>query len=414
MATFSTQEVFTARKIALQKRNKIIQDFVDSGLIALSLVSIILNPLFGAYAAGLFLVFGLALLVTDIKKSIHDLLSNWFILILPIFCFASVAWSDFPSDTIRHGVQLLLTFVISILISKRLNPEYLYRVLIITYVVSLALSLLLERAPSGRALQGFFASKNQYADMLSILMLLCTSSFFLVKKRPIYNVAFFALFIFSFIMFLKAKSAGALMALIPTILFAFYIILIQKLNAEGKILINIFTILFVMITGVIIILNNNLIDGFLLHYLGKDSTLTGRTELWEYAFSRIKERPVLGLGYQAFWVPNNPPAEYFWAKFSIGNRGGFHFHNMYLSNAVEIGIVGVLYQSFLLYAGFFLNLRRTIMKINTINFFYTLMLFFIIIRTFVEVPVFNQFNIVSIIAIIAISYSFSVYNKENN
>ena len=45
-----------------------------------------------------------------------------------------------------------------------------------------------------------------------------------------------------------------------------------------------------------------------LEMLGKDPTLTGRTELWTYVLADIAQRPLLGWGYSAFWSPNDPAA----------------------------------------------------------------------------------------------------------
>ena len=82
-----------------------------------------------------------------------------------------------------------------------------------------------------------------------------------------------------------------------------------------------------------------------LDLTGKDITLTGRTDLWAVAFQEIAERPVLGTGFQAFWVQGNPLAEQLWAMFGIGSRAGFHFHNTLISNTVEIGLVGATLQA---------------------------------------------------------------------
>ncbi len=40
----------------------------------------------------------------------------------------------------------------------------------------------------------------------------------------------------------------------------------------------------------------------LFSVLGKDSTLTGRTEIWSAVAGSIAKRPLLGYGYQAFWL----------------------------------------------------------------------------------------------------------------
>jgi exopolysaccharide production protein ExoQ len=41
---------------------------------------------------------------------------------------------------------------------------------------------------------------------------------------------------------------------------------------------------------------------FLLTLLGKDSSLTGRTQIWAAVLHSISQRPLFGYGYQAFWL----------------------------------------------------------------------------------------------------------------
>ncbi|MDH3662926.1 MAG: O-antigen ligase family protein, partial [Alphaproteobacteria bacterium] len=35
--------------------------------------------------------------------------------------------------------------------------------------------------------------------------------------------------------------------------------------------------------------------------LGRDTTLTGRTDIWPYVLKKIEERPILGYGFFSFW-----------------------------------------------------------------------------------------------------------------
>lgn len=39
----------------------------------------------------------------------------------------------------------------------------------------------------------------------------------------------------------------------------------------------------------------------ILGALGKDASLTGRTDVWEFVIDRIKDRPILGYGFGTFW-----------------------------------------------------------------------------------------------------------------
>jgi len=82
--------------------------------------------------------------------------------------------------------------------------------------------------------------------------------------------------------------------------------------------------------------------GSLLEAFGKDSTLTGRTYLWQQGIAAFSESPLFGVGYQGYWVTGLADAERLWDEFYIPTRSGFHFHNTYIETAVETGICGTL------------------------------------------------------------------------
>ena len=81
---------------------------------------------------------------------------------------------------------------------------------------------------------------------------------------------------------------------------------------------------------------------FILNLLGKDLTLTGRTEFWPKVLEAIRQRPLLGYGYKGFWQPwqgaSNPAA---W----ITTRAGWvapHSHNGFLDLTIDLGLIGLL------------------------------------------------------------------------
>ncbi len=76
--------------------------------------------------------------------------------------------------------------------------------------------------------------------------------------------------------------------------------------------------------------------------LGKDSTLTGRTYLWQQGIEAAKASPLVGVGYQAYWVQGFSEAERLWEEFYIGSRAGFHFHNTFIEAVVETGLIGLI------------------------------------------------------------------------
>jgi len=69
-----------------------------------------------------------------------------------------------------------------------------------------------------------------------------------------------------------------------------------------------------------------------------DSTLTGRTIIWDFANYEIARRPLLGWGYQSFWLvgPDAP---------SVVDAPGWvktmpNAHNGYYDTTLELGYVG--------------------------------------------------------------------------
>jgi O-antigen ligase len=76
----------------------------------------------------------------------------------------------------------------------------------------------------------------------------------------------------------------------------------------------------------------------LSYILYGDSTLTGRTIIWDFASSEIALRPLLGWGYQSFWLvgPDAP---------SVVDAPGWvkdmpNSHNGYYDTTLEMGYVG--------------------------------------------------------------------------
>ncbi len=89
----------------------------------------------------------------------------------------------------------------------------------------------------------------------------------------------------------------------------------------------------------------------LVNLLGKDLTLTGRTELWAAVINKIQERPLLGYGYSGFWQGWEGESAFVLQLVGWDAPNG---HNGILDLWVDLGFLGVTV--FLL--GFFINFIR--------------------------------------------------------
>jgi exopolysaccharide production protein ExoQ len=73
-----------------------------------------------------------------------------------------------------------------------------------------------------------------------------------------------------------------------------------------------------------------------LELLGRDATLTGRTELWDLLLAAVGERPWLGYGYGAFWE-TTATSRAIWESIQW-NPGSAH--NGYVELLLGLGVVG--------------------------------------------------------------------------
>jgi len=77
------------------------------------------------------------------------------------------------------------------------------------------------------------------------------------------------------------------------------------------------------------------LQGLLASQVGRDPTLTGRTEIWKAVLS-LHTNWLLGTGYESFWL--GPRLNYLWPLTGQVNEA----HNGYLEVYLTLGIVGVI------------------------------------------------------------------------
>ena len=76
-----------------------------------------------------------------------------------------------------------------------------------------------------------------------------------------------------------------------------------------------------------------------LEALGKDPSLTGRTDIWDSLMRRVGERPWAGYGYNAFWGKESVPAAFVRAETGWRVPSA---HNGWIDLLVQLGWIGVI------------------------------------------------------------------------
>jgi O-antigen ligase len=114
----------------------------------------------------------------------------------------------------------------------------------------------------------------------------------------------------------------------------------QALRLSENLIIPLLAVLCLAIGTVVIIFIANLEP--ILTGLGKDITISGRTEFWPHLIDKIRERPWLGYGYHTFWVNGwKGEAADIWRYLKYGFEPP-HAHNAVLEILLNTGLIGLI------------------------------------------------------------------------
>ena len=91
--------------------------------------------------------------------------------------------------------------------------------------------------------------------------------------------------------------------------------------------------------------------GNLLQSVGRNSTLTGRTELWSIILSQPVDR-IFGAGYESFWL--GPRLQTIW---KLSHQPPVQAHNGYIEILINLGWVGIVMLGVMILGGYFKIVR---------------------------------------------------------
>ncbi len=268
---------------------------------------------------------------------------------LPAMALLSSVWSIEPALTLRLGFELAVFTGVALIHAHALNARSVLAALLCALSIAVAAGLLFNRPAviwtTGEvAMTGIFNSKNNFANFTCLLLLTATAVTVDPRQPRALRLLGVAAIVAAPIVLLKAHSLGALIAGGFSLVSLGSIVALKTLSgrARGPALIMIVILLALVALVLKLAVASGLDASSLLQSLGKDASLTGRTFLWSRATDYIAERPLGGVGYQAFWVQGHVEAEGLWRYAHIDSRTGFHFHNLFYETAVELGACGVV------------------------------------------------------------------------
>lgn len=284
----------------------------------------------------------LSFLVLDAKRTWWAIRISWIMLPLAVWGMLSTFWSPYPGAAFRESLLFMCSVLVTIVIGCRYTPHQLLKCVLITGVLgTLYAALYLDTANLG----GPYSSKNFLALHMSFAYI-ALIAVALDKRTPIVITApllAFAGLAGFIIVKSEAVSAILLMGGATLILLAIKLVFIGLAGLRGA-----RTLLFVfassaLLLGMIIFFNfvdPRIVDDFLALF-GKDSSLTGRTNLWAAAQQIISDRPIFGLGLEGFWQYDVGQAQTLVENDHREPGTKLGFHNAYLEIGAHLGLVGM-------------------------------------------------------------------------
>lgn len=348
----------------------------------------------------------LILLIDKRKKKLLNLKGLHLILCITLIITLSMYTSINRITTMESIIYLLLTTIYAIYLYMRypLNTilEIIFKVFSFITIASLIIIVILPNFglnPDGYW-KGIYSTKNELGRAMVISIMLSYRSLKLNDSysKPKKLCRLFIITI-SLINLYFSGNTSSMMIIISIILLNRYI----KFNSKLKL----FAMLLLITALFIIFVTNTQKLASIFELIGKDYTLTGRTEIWQISLNRIKNSPFLGYGYRASW-----DVEYM-SKFSYYRGFMVNAHNGFLELTLEIGILGsIIYFSQLVYS---------IIK-NSFYFYHnksegmiiSFILLYIFFSNFLESFTIQPMSIFWIIQVIAFIGARNNYHKKIN
>jgi exopolysaccharide production protein ExoQ len=255
----------------------------------------------------------------------------------------SVLWSVAPSTTMTRSVAYLFVIVGAIGIAELLDPGDVMRLTALIGGFLAAASLLLFFIHpawvivEGEDFRGLFPHKNQLGQAMTVGVLAGLHG---IRVRGRGRVRSIGVVVLCSILAFMSKSTTSLLTIAA--FFSLHLIGTLYVKGGGARIMSIFLTIVAATTFVLVMVNADLIFAL----LDKDPNLTGRTELWPYVIDAIYEKPILGWGFTAFWIPSNPRAV---EISSVLGWGGYvaEAHNGMLQLLLDVGVVGTAFFLFL-------------------------------------------------------------------
>lgn len=277
------------------------------------------------------------LVLSRLRDMVSLLIRNPLIPLLLIWVWLSILWSVSPDVAFRRALSLTTYTLLACYMVLRHDPDWVFRTLSWMIITLLAVSVLfavflpdLSQMPDGRGLRGIFTHKNGMGEFLILSFVILPPA---IRQGLIPRVIGCMAIACALVLLVLVNSATATIVAL-TVITLYVILAVFCYSWRIGLIASAFGIAAGSFLLLLVIIN---IDS-VFALTGRDATLTGRTELWQYVLIMIEKRWLEGYGYGSFWEVlafSKYAADSL--QWDIPNA-----HNGFLEVALGLGVVGLM------------------------------------------------------------------------
>lgn len=305
------------------------------------------SPIDRWFLSGL-VFFGVAILASRARRVVQFIRANPIILIFFLYCLFSVLWSDFPLTAFKRWTKALGNVTMVLIILTDENPAAAIKSFFARtsfFLIPLSVLFIKYLPALGRGyfrytwttfFTGVATEKNGLGSICLVFGLAALWRFLEVyysadrQERKRLMLAHGSVLVMTLWLLQKANSATSLAVFLLGSVF-----LLVTMRKGRKRQGTVHALVGMVIAMLIFVLVFPETYGSLVSMLGRNTTLTGRTDIWNDLF-RIHLNPWVGTGFESFWLGDR--AKYFWMKYMFHPNQA---HNGYIETYVNLGWIGV-------------------------------------------------------------------------
>jgi len=271
------------------------------------------------------------------RETLFVLRRNWSLLAMVLLALLSSLWAYMPDLVLRKSIGLYGATLLGIALAVRVSftdqlrmMSWLFRAIGVLSLAGVLLFPSLTVTEEGQWM-GVFSYKNALGSVLGLSLLVEWQRRAETPVSKMLKVLAVTLYL---VLLTHSDSVTPTLALIGTLL------LIESYKFArfrvGLPQYAIFVAISIVVAlGVTLLVTNS---DSVMGAVGRSSNLTGRTEIWALVLSFIPQRPILGYGYDGFWLGASPES---FVVDRIMRWSVTYSHNGYLEQLLNLGVVGL-------------------------------------------------------------------------